>query len=763
MQLLKLPRLSRRSAGVSGRQVGEALVVHGKPGLSKQAAQLASSLRAEADHVLVVADFPTEGASIEVWKAVAAALPPAPRAVRLFPAATAREIPLSGAQWLADRLGAPVLFPDGAMQAGPTGLVFLPPHSSRGWTVCAPGQPPERRGRRFPVPEWERTLDLDLHRAGEATTAEPLPAGLWLRPHGPESWLQAGRARLTRWLRVSTEELTVVLGAPGVPALPLADVARWWTATDPDARNRARFFRFGELDAAGEVSPGQALADALGEEIVCYGGVPTGSADAGEMFALRPDGSHGVPVFADQVAFRPRHDVTAEPAAPRIRRSRPPADGLIEARPGLYQHSSGVVVEVVQAGLWVRPQGEPAHAATVRTASVDPDTVLVFHDSADDGLAAAILEELPGKVRAVAKLVPIAVPEELPRGPFGVDLTKPLHPLPRLSRLMMEQSEIVSRLAGLPETGFGARSKPDDAMPAYSEAAGVTTRISHPAVTTLPAPRASRPEAPKRSAWAVQQAVADPAARVWPVPAGFVVDETVVRDGREAEFDALSERVGAVVRRFSADRGARGSRLTAVVAAGLYLAGRDPDVDAGLLAGTIGSHVEFGRCVACGLEKLPMHRKATATVLDLDGGLWPLLTAGTVLVERGFVHTRTTLGPAESGSTDLVVWSLSGRLTASIEPSDGTVAGRVLFPPGTRFRVLEAVEPGEKRRGRILLRELAASEVGDGGSRDDLVRASLQAFADRNVRAAEPVPDAELSRFARVPGVAAVPVQEASR
>ncbi|WIX98203.1 hypothetical protein QRX60_29510 [Amycolatopsis mongoliensis] len=732
--------------------------------MTAQAGQLASSLQGEPDCVLVVVDFPAAGSSLRGWEAVAAAVAEDERALRLFPAESAGEITLPAAQWLADRISRPVCYPDGVMPAGSSGLVFLPPAGSKGWAVCVPGQAPNWRGRRFPVPEWEEPANSSPHRVGRSATAEPLPAGLWIRSDGSDSWLEAGRAKLTRWLSVSPRELTVVLGAHGVPPLSLADVARWWVSLPPGTRAKVRFFCFGEFLNAGKVSPGQALADALGEEVVCHGGFPAGRPDAPMVFALRQDGSHGVRMFAEQLAFRPRRDPAAgaEPPAPRVRRSQPPGGGLTESEPGVYRHASGAVVEVVQAGLWLRAADVPAHATAIRTTPPEPTALLVFHDPADDRLMAGVLDQLDDKVRAVAKPVPVTAPAEPPRTPFGsgADLTMPLTPLPRLSRLLQRAPvSVAAPAADQARSGLSARLEPQEDITLEDDAVRVTTKIRHPAVKPRrrgsgAAPRAARAEAADERPG--RQQAPDPQLRVWPAPAGFTAEPAMVRTGRETAFDALSDRVGAVMRRFSPHRPVPESGLTAAVAAGLYLAGEDPDVDAGLRTGTAGPHVDFGRCVAGGLQKLPPHRKATATVLAPGPGLWELLETGTVLREWGFFHARTVLGPVESGSTDLIVWSLTGRLTTSIEPAEGGVADRVVFPPGTAFKVLEAREPDDVRRGRILLRELTAAEAGENGEaadRDDLVRAALQTFADRGTRAVDPVPAAQAGRLGRLPGV----------
>ncbi|WP_410604750.1 hypothetical protein [Amycolatopsis sp. lyj-90] len=761
MSLFKLRRHSRRKAVAACLRVGDAVVVHGPQGMTDQAAQLASSLRAGTDCVLVVVDFLPARTSFREWDAVATLAVEEQRPIRLFPSEEAGEIPLSAAQALSDRVGLPVYCPDGAMLVGPTGVIFLPPESSEGWAVCTPVQSPTFQGRRYPVPAWEGQVASSPFRVGAATSAEPLPAGLWFHTEGPEAWLEASRAKLIRWLRVSPHECTVVLGAHGVSPLPLADVAQWWAAVPQEVRARVRFFCFGEFAVTEGDSSGQALADALGEEVVCYAGFPIGSPDLPEAFVLRRDGTHGVRAFADQLAYQPRPDPAADPVGPHVRRSRHPGENLVEDRPGIYRHESGAVIEVVQAGLWVRPLGEPAHATAVRTMPADPAALLVFHDPAEQELAVRVIDELPYKLRDVTKTVSVASPADLSRTSAGIEAVPaaPLTPLPRLSELLRRQVAPATTATVVADPDIAARLEPAS-VPVDDDAVSVTMEIPQTSSKPPLSESAESTEfllpsvmAEKRSVW---QPVPDPEQRALPATAGFTVQQSFVRDGRESAFDALSDRVEGVMRRFSPNRKVSEKSLIAAVAAGLYLAGEDPDVDVGLRLGKAGPHVDFGRCVAAGMTKFPLHRKAAATVIEPEDGLWDLLEGGRILREWGFFHARTVLGPAESGSTDLVIWSLTGRLTASIEPVNESVADRVVFPPGTSFKVLESVKPDGAQRGRILVRELAAAEAAEGDKsvgRDDLVRAALRTFADRGTRTSASVPPAEASRFDRVPGM----------
>ncbi|GAB3733860.1 hypothetical protein GCM10027598_58850 [Amycolatopsis oliviviridis] len=755
--LLKVPRLVRRKPRVHCEPVGTATVVFEADGMTVQAGRLAMSLPPDHEHTLVLVDVPAARRSTALWETLAVAVEAAGKPLRLLPSEAAGEIDLESSAWLSNRLGQSVLYPDGQVLSSANGLVFLPPDGSRGWVACAPGKKPSRVGRRFPVPDWEGLIAADSYRVGRSTTAEPLPAGVWLRPDGPEPWLEAGRAKLTRWLCVRSRELTVVLGGHGIPALPLADVVQWWAALSPDLRAGVRFLCYGAIGAPAGEEPGQALADALGVGVVCHGGFPVGSPDCPDVFTMLRDGSHGVRTFAEQLTFRPRRGKAAEPDAPQLRRWRRPPGELTEVGPGLYRHRSEALVEVVQAGLWLRSAREHARAGEIRRMAPDPGGVLVFHDPEEEAvttLVAEILHRQESSLRERTIPVPLPSPSRTQRRQaFAPDLTTPLSPLPRLSRLLRRHDEQTvasppSAVAAIPsQTDLRARLEPDGER---------TTRLEHPAKTM--------PEVELETGSPILQPEPPPESRAWPLAPDFEAHGSVVRENREDEFDALAERMTKVLRRFSAHPRTSESGLIEAVAAGLYLARHDPDVDGGLRAGTDGTHVSFARCAAAGLHKMPVHRNAAAiTAVDPGPRVWKLLKTLPVVRDWGFSHLLTAPTEDETGTADLVVWSLTGRLTAPIEPADDAVTGRVVFLPGTAFKVLDVVEPGEGDRGVILMRELADVELGGDGkgtggkARDDLVRSSLRKLAKRTGGRGSTVPIAHRHRFSRVPGFAEVP------
>ncbi|MFE5567640.1 hypothetical protein ACFQ68_21825 [Amycolatopsis japonica] len=558
------------------------------------------------------------------------------------------------------------------------------------------------------------------------------------------------------------------------------DLVNWWAVVPPESRSKVRFLSFGDVPIPSHTTLGHALADALGEEVVLYGGLPVGSPEAPTFFTLRKDGSHSFRTFAEEIAFSPRRG-SAKSAAPQIRRGRLPFPGLIEVGPGVYRYEADSVVEVVQAGLWLRTTREPGRATEVRSMPYDPEAFLIFHDPAVDGhdaLVAKLLDGLDRSMRAGVKLFPVPSAPETRQAelPFAADLTAPLTPFPRLSRLLREHLDETQA----PEPATPVAPEPEaDEVPEVpylpvelsdgEEEAPEPEREPEPEPEQQPEPELEpeiepqpEPEPQPQHEPVAVQATPRPELRAWPLAPGFAADRELVRAGREDAFDGLSEQVLETWQRFSPNRSMSDGGLTEAVAAGLYLAGDDPDIDRGLRAGAEGPHVDFARCVAAGLRKLPVHRNVAATVVNPAPDLWELLREHAVLQDWGFLNLLTVPGEIEDGSTDLVVWSVTGRLTAPIEPKDEGPSHRVVFLPGTVFKVIEIVEPTDQERGRIMLRELVESEAGEGGgatakARDDLIRLSLRRFTRRSGGATGLRPgDAKVARLGRVPGIAAI-------
>lgn len=201
------------------------------------------------------------------------------------------------------------------------------------------------------------------------------------------------------------------------------------------------------------------------------------------------------------------------------------------------------------------------------------------------------------------------------------------------------------------------------------------------------------------------------------------------------QFNAAS---GTVSRVLSESPGLRGTTraeesdaFTDLAALRLYLTGDGAALDAAVRTATVGPHVPLARCVAAGLRRLPSHRGATLLRAALHPSERAWYREGDVLTEWAFCTAWARTAEPATDATDFLIWSLTARRTALVAP---TAPDRVVFPPGTRFRVL-----GTDEQDRLLLRELSLSE----GSEDRKANVPLDEIAlDGLARAADgPAPD----------------------
>jgi hypothetical protein len=199
------------------------------------------------------------------------------------------------------------------------------------------------------------------------------------------------------------------------------------------------------------------------------------------------------------------------------------------------------------------------------------------------------------------------------------------------------------------------------------------------------------------------------------------------------------------------------------VAVRLYLSGRGAGIDAGLRSGAAGPHVPFARCAVAGLSRLPSFRGTTVYRTSPDAAEWSQYQDRRLVTDWSFVNVLT--GPCESqqGDTDVLVWSMTARRTAVLEPEgDERVEDRALFLPGTHFKVLELRQPSGDDRGAILMREIGANEIGTDGrvaadrvSLDELAVTSLRRSIERWA-GAEPrrrIGAGSTGRFGTLPGL----------
>ncbi|NUT97658.1 MAG: hypothetical protein HOY78_37110, partial [Saccharothrix sp.] len=203
---------------------GATLLVAPPQGPGQAATALARSLPVDRGRTVVVVDFPP-GDESAFWPSVAAALK-GRGPVRLMTSHAGTLRPTAPAQWLAEQLQAEVVAADGAVTTVP-GAAFVVGNGGYGaWLRFLPGASPMPMGRRFPVPQWEAVDPNSPWPTGEVGVSEPIPAGLWLRAQRVPLDPAAPDARAVVTLPCRDNVLTVVVGGPGQPPIPVDEVCR---------------------------------------------------------------------------------------------------------------------------------------------------------------------------------------------------------------------------------------------------------------------------------------------------------------------------------------------------------------------------------------------------------------------------------------------------------------------------------------------------------------------------------------------------------
>ncbi|MEU3862021.1 hypothetical protein AB0F03_32450 [Streptomyces sp. NPDC028722] len=310
-----------------------------------------------------------------------------------------------------------------------------------------------------------------------------------------------------------------------------------------------------------------------------------------------------------------------------------------------------------------------------------------------------------------------------------------------------------------------AASAPSPGVPAPTEPASpdgdALTGGPEQAPDTAPAVGGGRP-VPPGAAGARVQAVPSPAACAVPPRTGIAREREWMRNAFRQQYN---DGAGTVARLLSEAPGLRGSAqtptediLTDLVAARLYLRGDSALLDRQIRGATVGPHVPLARCVAAGLRRLPSYRGATVLRAALGSAEWDWYRRRTLVTEWAFCWALTAAAPEVPGDTDLLIWSMTARRTALLDPGQ---PARVLFLPGTAFKLL-AVRDGDRRT--VLLRELSASEISADGrvdtgrsALDDMALSGLEQ-ADRAWQAGEAETAPRLSpeqavRFTAPPGL----------
>lgn len=687
--------------------IGNATVLSVGESPSTDAGAIAEVVAPDTEYELVVADLP-QAPSVRTWEALAEAVPRGRRGIRFVPVGFAGEATTMVGHWLAERLRRTVLIPHGALHQAANGGLFVHSFPGSGWLSCRPRQPSAWEAKRYPRPSW------DSEPAGEESTTttgglcEPIPAGVWVHPDADTSVLARHRDRLVSGVPCQADVMTVVVGCPGTSAVSLDDIATVWAGLPSALRGSVRLACYGPVTLPSGSDFGQAVAERLCEPVVCYPGLPVGDSDWPEVHTVDPDGRQGWRIYAREVEYTPVGDA-GSPASPSVRTHWLPFAGLTQAERTAYWYTPDAVLEVVHAGLWLRSPDGSAHAQAVRSQPGDHAGVCVFYDDATERdavrmewLARDVVTRMDPQVRTRAGIVASGSVERFPAHP-GV-------------------------LGG----DSAGESEPQQDGP--RSCADVTQPV------------------PDRDAFAGVQ------------EHGYSMEREWVRRNLGIEHESLAESVSHAIEQDepgSLGPSDRDDVITDAVAVRLQLSARGDRVDRALRLGEHGPHVPLARCVSSGLLRLPVHRGAAGYVTTIDDRRLELYRELDTVVDWGFVNALAGPCAEQVGNVDVLLWSMTARQTEALEPeARERVLDRVMFLPGTRFRVLEVVPAqSDSQRGRLLLREMAPGETDDnsdvdGEAMDGLAAESLRSEHERWREMAPLVrtAGASRSRFADLPG-----------
>ncbi|MFI8301670.1 hypothetical protein ACIGCZ_37845 [Streptomyces nigra] len=865
--------------------VGHALVIHPEGQITEGTREMAQAVAQDPDHDLVLIDLPAN-CPIWVWELVARTLSSAKRGIRLVIGGRSRETAAMAGQWLSERLQRTVLAPDGTVTAGSAGSLFVHAGRDSGWVRFTPGEAPRWEAKRFPRPRWENTAAEQSWSTSPAAVAEQVPGGTWLRPVAATTELREHRALLTNTLLYHQDVLSVVLGCPGTARLAADDITRYWEGLPLAVRADVRFVLFGPLDIADDVPPGQALADLLREPITYSLGIPTdqpgGQGEPQRMYTTRRDGTLGWSPYVRELRYQPREHPGADPAEPVVTSYRQPVPEAVEISPRVFWYAPDAVLEVVRAGLWMRPPDEPANASAVRSMPLDPDRLSLVFDAGTESLrtrmgelAAEAATRIEPEARAWCELLPApttAAPAPLivRRPAAGVQEPTSAPPAagapgvsarPSSDRVPVTGAALPAALRdpdgadgtdtpggpadrALPViTGADSPSAPwapplDASAPTAHHAAATTAApgpapvppapIPAAAPPPPPEPRTQQPPEPPRSPQpraedtdkstvhpaplppgtpaalrlestpdlgpgdpAESDFTADPATEDEEeqpisqpdpapeasavVPAGGLDKERAwLRRTLNDQYDALAN---LVARLLSERPGMRsqdvgrpdGDVITDLVALRMYLADEGAALNDALHRASTGPHVPFARCAAAGLRRLPSHRGTCVLTTAVNSAQWRWYQEHPQFTDWGFLNALVEPLEGIPGDCDLLIWSVSARRTANLEPARSGLSDRVLFLPGTSYRILR-IEEESAASGRrtICLRELTRAESAASSGRQDASTRTLDEVALKTLdgtaanwaretnsatASAPRLPEATIARFSNLPGL----------
>ncbi len=388
-------------------EVGRCLLVSAGRS-SRRGSMVARALPAEDGRITVLVPdavgVPVPELVERLWRWV----PGAWESVRLVMANAA--FPVGGdrplAQQLSDMLGVEVIAPTGRVLAVPDGSLFVVGdgrETGHGvWSRFRPGRPAEPAGRRFPVPEWEPDLAGFVDPGIAGVDVEEVPAGLWVRRAGRASSNDLGFA-----VPVHPDTMALLVSRAGDPPLRNADIRSLLQALPVALWDWLTVVPYGDEPIAG-ARLGAVVSVATNRVVPVRTGLPLCRPGGGiQVVAIGRDGEPTWSPFAHTMAWRPH-------SGSRLLSWSAPAGHLMPVGPGHLQLNERWLVEVIEAGLWLREIDRCDGPSVVRQLPVRSRycTVVVGGFAAGPRppwrALAKLVQRLPGAARSRLRL---AVPE----------------------------------------------------------------------------------------------------------------------------------------------------------------------------------------------------------------------------------------------------------------------------------------------------------------------------------------------------------------
>ncbi|WP_306326968.1 hypothetical protein [Streptomyces venezuelae] len=611
-----------------------------------------------------------------------------------------------------------VIAPDGVASVEPDGTLRLAEPGT--WWLAEPGEEPYELGPGWP-PEAGETAEAETAETAEPEAAEEAeellpppsppvpvvavsqggahgfgPAKPEEQEEGPRAvpggiWLGALPEVVGPLIGVTPDTYLLGVGSPARPALPTADLLARVPEEAADARHLLLAAPW--ADPSDLVAMAVALADELDRTVRAAIGLPVRTADDHATTFLDGRGAPTWQPLLLELAASPAHHRVVPSAW--LRPSGPEAKG-----PALYVCTDleGWVVELVPAGLWLRPADRQPDAAP-RTRHPDPARPTLIVGDGTHPLPPELPHVLPG---VLATLPDLGATE-----PYGL--------------LFHGVTSDEDRVRGWAEEldlhwlGSTALSSLQGELEQEQQLELEQAPEAEPEREPAPEPAPEADPAPALPAPAVP---APQPATMLPAPGGRSGpdDRAALRELLGEKYHILASKAELLASRLPSLRSLAQDGLKAdLVAIALYqtdapdLGSRAGLAEAARAAGPVPC-TPLLRCLDSGLRRLPGHYGAVMLAAPVEEVPLDRYAQGAVVVEPAAVAAVPACDAELEGAVEFGIWSTTGRRTSVFLGTDDEP--EVVFPPGTAFSVL-ALQLSEDDTApiRVLLREVSPAET----------------------------------------------------